>query len=258
MKKYIFSIITIIVLLPAFTFSQSLFGATDKTIGNLILPYSAAGSGRSYEIASLDTVEVNPQNFSLWTKLANTTYTVDAGYEGATAKDNDKNSYYSELFNFQGGYLGIPLKKKMLVLGIGLQPISNIDRRFIDTLKTETAETNNLYLKGGLGRGIINISYSPVESFGIGIGYEYTFGTIKENFVIEYEDVSYYRIGIKKESRFSGHGAVISGFIRPANNLTVGMFGRLPVNTRVDIERNSSSDFLNKSQKADITLPAQY
>jgi len=247
-KEFIYMLI-ILVLIPSISLSQSLFGATDHTIGNLLLPYSSAGKARSYEIASDDTIKVNPQNFSLWTNLANTTYSVVAGYDGATAEDNNNNSYYSELF---------PLKKNKFAMGIGLQPISNIDRRFANPLTTEDPQSESLYLKGGLGRGIFNFSFSPVKSFGIGAGYEYTFGSITENYIIEYEDVSAYRISIDKESRFSGHGIVLSAFAKPVNNLTVGMITRLPVNANVDIQRTSNSEFVNRSGDIEITLPAQY
>lgn len=253
-----FKIVIGIVLLPLFILSQSLFDASDKTIGFLQIPYSAAGMARAYETASTDTLSVNAQNFSLWTHLANTTFTVLAGYDAASATDQNNNSYYSDLFNFQGAFLGIPLKKKKIVLGVGLQPISNIDRRYSDSLATGSSETESLYLKGGLGRGLINISYSPVNTFGIGVGYEFTFGTINENYLIDYEDISVYRIEIDKETNFFGKGFVFSSYIKPMHNLTIGLMGRLPVKANVTIHRNSSSVLVNNSQKTNVTLPAQY
>ena len=244
--------------MPALIYGQSLFGASDKTIGFLQIPYSAAGTARSYEIASTDTLQVNSQNFSLWTNLANTTYSVIAGYKGASATDKDNNNFYSDLMNFQGGLLGIPIQKKKIVFGFGLQPISNIDRRYVDTLATGSLETESLYLKGGLGRAVVNLSYSPIKLYGIGVGYEFTFGNLRENYVIDYEDVSVYRIELEKSSRFYGHGLVVSAFAKPVQNLTIGMISRLPVKTDVSIQRNSSSGLINRSQTTKITLPAQY
>ena len=195
MKKIVI-ICVLIVLIPVLSYSQSLFSSSDKTIGFLQIPYSSAGSARSFEIASTDSLNVNAQNFSMWTNISNTTISVIAGYDGASATDKNNDNFYSDLFNFQGALLGIPLQKKKMVLGIGLQPISNIDRRFVDTLNTDSPEIESLYLKGGLGRALINVSYSPMKIFGLGIGYEFTFGSIKENYIINNEEVSLYRIEI--------------------------------------------------------------
>jgi len=248
----------LLILIPVLSYTQSLFGVSDKTIGFLHIPYSSAGSARSYEIASTDSIHINAQNFSMWTHLANTTVSVFAGYEGASATDKNDENFYSDLFNFQGALLGIPLQKKKLVLGIGLQPISNIDRRFVDTLITNSKEIQSLYLKGGLGRGLANISYSPVRNFGIGIGYEFTFGTIKEDYIINDEEVSAYRIEIDKESRFFGHGFIFSANAKPVEKLSIGVFGRLPVKAEVDIVRSSLATEVNEKQNTEITLPAQY
>ncbi len=256
--RNIIIISAVFILFPALSYSQSLFGASDKTVGFLQIPYSSAGSARSYEIASMDSLQVNTQNFSMWTHISNTTFTALAGYNGASAKDQSDENYYSDLFNFQGAFLGIPLQKKKVVLGIGLQPISNIDRRYVDTLVTELGETESLYLKGGLGRAVVNVSYNPVKIFGIGIGYEFTFGTLKENYIINVEDISVYRIEVDKESRFFGQGFVLSANSQPMQNLTIGIFSRLPVNANVSILRSSNSTDVNERQNVEITIPAQF
>ena len=213
----------IIFLLPVLSFGQSLFSVSDKTIGFLQSSYSAAGEARSYEIASTDSLQVNSQNFSLWANLSYITYSINVGYDGASAVDSDDNSYYSDLANFKGAFLGIPIQKKKIVFGLGLQPISNIDRRYADTLSTDSPEIESLYLKGGLGRAVANLSYRPVNFLGISVGYELTFGTIGENYIIDYEDISVYRIEVNKKSSFSGHGLVISSHAKPMKNLTLGI-----------------------------------
>ena len=114
--KIIKTSLLLFILVPVFSFSQSLFGISDKTIGFLHIPYSSAGSARSYEIASTDSLNVNAQNFSMWTSLSNTTVSVFAGYDGASATDKNDDSFYSDLFNFQGALLGIPLQKKKIQL----------------------------------------------------------------------------------------------------------------------------------------------
>jgi hypothetical protein len=256
--KYILFWCILIIFLPLLSFGQSLFGISDKTIGFLQVPYSSAGAARSFELASTDSLNVNAQNFSMWTNLSNTTISVLAGYDGASATDQEDNNYYSELFNFQGALVGVPLQKKKIVLGIGLQPISNIDRRFVDTLVTNSNEIESLYLKGGLGRAIANISYSPIRNFGLAIGYEFTFGSIKEDYIINDEDVSVYRIEVDKESRMFGTGFIFSAYLQPMQNLTVGLFNRLAVKTDVDIIRKSISTEVEEKQHDKITLPAQY
>ena len=235
---------------------ESLFGSGDNSIGFLHLPYSAAGAARSYEIANYDSLHMNFQNYSLWSQISNTTYTIMGGYAGAYGDDGVKSNYYSDLANFQGGFLGIPILRKKLAIGLGIQPVSNIDRSYTDTFNEDLNET--LYIRGGISKALINVSYNYKNRYGIGLGYEYVFGKIADNYILEDPDVSVTRLSIDYEYRFYGHGMVISAFARPVQNLTLGLTVRPPLNTKLRIQAFTTSDNVNQSKIRDITFPGQY
>jgi hypothetical protein len=235
---------------------ESLFGVNQKSVGFLHLPYSSPGLARSYEMASTDSLQLNFLNFSLWTKIPTTTYSVMAGYKAALGDDGIKDNYFSALANFQGGFLGIPIIKEKLVAGFGLQPISFMDRRYSDILADSLLET--IYIRGGLSRAALKIAYSFNPRIGLGIAYEYTFGKISDNYKIEEEGVAVSRIGFDYDYRFYGHGFAVSAFAQPLKDVHVGMLIRPAVKTSVLVKAFSSSRLVNESQVKTVTLPAQY
>jgi len=235
---------------------ESLFGVSQKSVGFLHLPYSSPGLARSYEVAATDSLQLNFINFSLWTKIPTTTYSIMAGYKAALGDDGVKDNYFSALTNFQGGFLGVPIKKEKLVAGLGLQPISFMERRYSDILADNLIET--IYIRGGLSRADLKIAYSFTPRVGLGIAYEYTFGKISDNYKIEEEGVAVSRIGFDYDYRFYGHGFAVSAFVQPLKDIHVGMLIRPAVKTTVLVKAFSSSSLVNESQVKTVTLPAQY
>lgn len=255
MKKLPTLILLLILLSNHLIAGESLFGVTDKSIGFLQMSYSAAGLAKSYEVASTDSLQINFQNFSLWTQLSATTYTIMGGYKAAFGDDGIKNDYYSDLANFQGGYLGIPIQKKKFVLGFGIQPISYMEQRYSESLDSNLDET--IFIEGGLSRATFNLSYNFKKKIGLGIGYEYTFGKIRDNYLLEEPGNAVTRFGFNYEYRFYGHGVVLSAHSSPFKNFTVGLSARPPVTTKVRVKAFSTSTKVNESSLSEVTLPGQ-
>lgn len=235
---------------------ESLFGVGQKSIGFLHLPYSSPGLARSYEMASTDSLQLNFLNFSLWTKIPTTTYSVMAAYKAALGDDGIKDNHFSALTNFQGGALGIPIIKGKLVTGLSLQPISFMDRRYSSTTVDSLLQT--IYTRGGLSRASLKLAYSFNPRIGLGIAYEYTFGKISDTYKIEEEGVAVSRIGFDYDYRFYGHGFVVSAYAQPLKQVYWGMLIRPALKTSLLIQAFSSSSLVNESQTKTVTLPAQY
>jgi len=250
-------ILTFLLVCGVFSFSiagESIFGINDYSIGLLHTFYSGSGIGRSYEIAHYDSLRLNFMNFASWPNIANPTYGISLGYSAAFSKDGQKSDYFNDYINFQGGYLGIPILKKRLVMGFGLQPLSNVEQRF--EVYDEGVKKHFL-LKGGLSKGTLNLSYSFNRNFNLAIGYEYNFGRIDRSYRFEL-DKSEYPLTFEYQYLFYGHGMEVSAFSRPLENLSIGLVYRPGFTLRARIKPNTNSSIVNESKLKKLTIPAYY
>lgn len=256
MKKYIAIIITIVLFSGSLTAGESLFGISNKSLGMLAIPYSAPGMGRSYEIASTDTNQINYMNYSLWPKINITSYSVKIQYKAASGTDGSVDNYFNDVANFGGGHLTIPILKRKLSFGAGLLPISGMEQRY----KQETPDgsaSSQVVVKGGLSRAIANLSYLIKPNLGIGVGYEYTFGTISNSFRYQDSSGTYSALNLYYEYRFYGHGVVLSGFYQPIEKLNLGVVYRPAVKLDYRIQAVTNSDEVDKGTLKTLTIPAR-
>jgi len=257
MKYKSISILLVIFLFVNITSAgESLFGITDNSLGLLSRTYSGNGFGRSYEIAALDTTQINYLNYALWTDLKTPTYSTKLSYSAAFGDDGINSNYFNDVANFQGGYLVIPLLRKRLAFGVGLQPFTAMEQRLAQTVQDTIHE--ELLVRGGLSKALVNISYSPSEYLGFGLGYEYNFGKILKKFHMEYTGGDSYPVELSYEYRHYGHGLVASMFLRNKDKVALGLSYRPPVTLSVRIQPDTHSDEANKSQLKKLTIPAQY
>ena len=167
---------------------ESQFGLVNNSLGNLILPYSTSGTGRSYEMAHLDSVQLNLRNIATSTDISHTTFTFGLGYNGIWGENRIEKTFIDNA-NFQGGRLAIPVMEKKLVFSMGLQPYTSIEQRIVSNTATDTIPvTENLFIRGGLSRANFNFAYKFSPELSVSLGYEYTFGKISENAVIKIDD----------------------------------------------------------------------
>ncbi|GEM_PF-1415543 len=257
-KKYIWLSILVFTLSWESTFAgQSLFGISNKSLGLVRSSFSGTGLARSFETAAGDTLQINYSNYALWSDLSRPSYSVKINYAAAFGDDGVTHNYFNDIADFSGGYLVIPIMKRKLVLGMGLQPVTSMEQRIADSVHTNVKE--DLLIRGGLSRVSLNISYKVLSNFGIGLGYEYNFGKILNQFHLDYSSATeMIPLKFKYEYRFYGNGLVVSTFYKPFRNFIVGAVYRPVTTINARIQAESSSAEVNKSQLKKISLPAQY
>ncbi len=254
MKRLKTIILTVAVTLMPVMAGETVFGINDYSLGTLESPYSYAGLGRGYEIGALDTMRLNFMNFSSWTTVPHPSYGIRLGYVGALSKSNTGHSYYNDYANFQGGFLGIPILKKKLVVGLGIQPFTNVEQSY---KKQEENMDKYVLIKGGTSKAIFNISYTVKPFLRVGVGYEYNFGEINRTFRMEFAG-SENPLDFKYHYRFYGNSMVVSANLMPLQNLGVGFVFRPKFTGRIRIQPETNSTVINKSQLKKVTLPAFY
>ncbi len=237
------------------TAGESVFGITTRGIGMLSNTNSAPGMARSYEIASMDTLQINYKNYALWTKLALTSYSAKITYGGAFGTDAQSNSYYNDTGNFGGGYLTVPILKHQVAFGLGLSPFTDMEQRYRQ--ESTDGQAQEILIKGGLSKAHLNLSYSVLHNLGIGLGYEYIFGKITKNFRMEDASVDFDPILLYYEYRYYGSGLVASAFYRPTNTLQLGLFYRPQTTIDFKIQATTSSEAVDAEQIHTISIPAQ-
>ena len=231
---------------------ESIFGINDYTLGVIDLPYSYAGFGRGFEIGNSDSLRLNFVNFSVWPVVSHPTYGLRLGYNGAFAENADKKVFFNDYANFQGGFLGIPVLKKKLVFGVGVQPATTLEQSF---KKTDGALQKFVLLKGGTSKIYFNVSYAISASLRFGLSYMYHFGEITRTFRIELQDQQN-PFTFDYQYRYYGNGAVFSSYFKPVKKLGIGFVFKPSYILRVRIKPQTHSQEVNKSKLKKLTIPA--
>lgn len=257
-----FYILTVLLVFMAGQVSarESLFGISNKSLGLVEHPYASSGKARSYEVAHTDSMQLNYRNFAAWTDIAYTIFSVKAGYAGAFGENSVK-STYNDYANFRGGILAFPIQKKQMVLGLGVLPYTSIDQRIQEEFTTSDGEIEvfqNLIMRGGLSRAMLNFSVRLFSGYQFGLGYEYTFGKITENLVKELTENTTSRLFINYDYRYTGNGIVLSTLAQPIKDLKVGAVFRPSVKMNTKRVAESASDAVNEQVEGEMTLPAEF
>lgn len=254
MKKLILFIFLTLNILTA---GGSRFGLTDLSLGNVITPFSAAGIGRSYEIAYEDSLLLNFRNFAIWNNISKTTLSLNINYDAIWAKNNLEESY-SDNASFEGAFIGIPLIEKQMIFGLGLVPVTSINQRVITSseLDSSSVETNTL-ARGGLSRAIFNFVYKFSDKISVGLGYEYTFGNVRESAIISIFNNLGSKINYDYDYRVRGNGLILSAFSNYYPKLNIGLAIRPPVLGSITKVGNTVSNSINEEIKEDLVLPAE-
>ncbi len=246
------TIIAILISVAVSLAGESIFGINDYTLGVIDLPYSYAGFGRGFEIGNSDSLRLNFVNFSTWTVVSHPTYGLRLGYTGAFAKSATKNDLFNDNANFQGGFLGIPVLKKKLVFGVGIQPATTVEQSM---KQAEGALDKYVLLKGGTSYGYFNVSYALNPRIRFGVSYVYHFGEITRSFRIELQDTQN-PFTFDYQYRYYGNAAILSTYFKPRKNLSIGLIFKPSYTLRVRIKPQTRSTEVNKSKLKKLTIPA--
>ncbi len=253
MRKNIILFI-ILVYLSSVYGGESIFGVIPHSLGIKNAQYSGNGMARSFEVGVQDSTQINFINYSLWTNLSYPSYSMKLSYKAALGDDGIKDNYFNDVANFEGAFIAIPVIKKKLIFGAGLQPFTSIEQRIKDSLDSEVNE--ELLLRGGLSKALFNISYRPFKQWGVGISYEYNFGKIVNNFRLDYNDEGQLPLKFNYEYRFYGHGLALSSFFA-GKSFTLGMVYRPKETVDIRVQGETSSYQLDKGELQSLTLPQQ-
>ena len=118
MKKIRIVLLILVLSLPSLSLGESsVFALVPRSIGEHHYPYSVSALGRGgFSMGFVDSVSLNQMNYSLWTHITRTTFTLNVGYQGLETK-SPENKIGSIDGNFLGGFLAIPIIKKKMAIG---------------------------------------------------------------------------------------------------------------------------------------------
>ncbi len=254
-KIIIIYLFTIMTVLQA---ASSKFGLSCNTLGNLYVPYSTAGMGRSFEVASTDSFHINTRNFSMWTNILNSTFSIGLDYH-LTTSYNGKTDDILDDWYIQNILMAAPIIKNKLAFGLGIQPTSQINQHVINSITVDGQQIDEyLYIHGGLGRAFLNIAYQIIPQFGIGLAYEYNFGNMKKDYRLEFIEPIQTSLLIDMNSYTSGQSFSISANATPIKDVTLGFGWRPKIDLTINRNAISNSEEINQESTISITIPTEY
>jgi len=208
-------------------------------------------------MAVVDSVSLNQMNYSLWTHMPRTTFTLGIAYQGL-ATESSTNKISSIDGSFLGGFLAIPIMKKKMAIGFGIQPKSINNQGFVlkDTGVGARA-TQTIKSKGTLSEVQFVVAYSPIPDLSLGFFAYYILGKINDNTTIKYLDFSYADISVSNEYHFYGNGPSfgVSGFLRLTPRMTIGARVKIPTKMTVYSQQHSISTRETIEEYQEVTFP---
>jgi hypothetical protein len=235
----------------------SQFGLINQSLGNIILPYSASGFARSYEIAHADSLQLNAKNYATWTDISRTTFSINTSYDAVFGENRVQTSYI-EKADFQGLQIGIPILPRELTFAFGIIPFTSIDHRVLNTFNQDGNDiSENININGGLSKTNFNFAYRFNEQLSLALGYEFTFGHVDRRIKSTVNTPVVSNIEFEFQDQFSGHGLIISAFSNPLPNLNAGLMLKPAVNGRITKSGKSLSNALNSEEFLDTTIPTE-
>lgn len=182
MKIFALALITILTIHSAPGGSggsaYSIFG-----IGDLRYGPGAASAAMGYTgIGIPSRASINPLSPATWSRIDRTR--LDAGmlYEGFNSSDGTR-SLYRANGDFNGGLLALPISPDNGITFVGgFMPYSNVTYSMFTGGSQQAIDyTVNHTGRGGLGNGIIGLSYAPSPGLSFGASMRYLFGTIEHS-----------------------------------------------------------------------------
>lgn len=158
--------------------AYSIFG-----LGDLRYMTSTRGIAMGYTGIGLhSTNHINSMAPATWSRINHTR--LDAGmlYEGFNSS-NGTRSLYRANGDFSGALLAIPVSPTYGVVFVGgFTPYSNVSyNTFTSGTQAGIDYTLNHVGSGGLGKGLIGLSYAPTQDIAFGASLDYLFGTVEHS-----------------------------------------------------------------------------
>lgn len=155
--------------------SYSLFG-----IGDIRYLPNARSAGMGYTGLGLPSATtINSMQPAAWARISRVR--LDAGllYEGFKSSDGNKSLYLANS-DFSGALLAIPISTEHGIVSVlGFTPYSNVSYNLFLEGKQEGVDYQiNHSGSGGISRGLVGLSYSPIPDLAFGTSLNYLFGSI--------------------------------------------------------------------------------
>jgi long-subunit fatty acid transport protein len=259
MKKIKIASLVLLLCLPSVSIGESsVFALVPRSIGEHHYPYSVAALGRGgFSMAFVDSISLNQMNYALWTQVQRTTFTLNVGYQGLETK-SPTNKIGSLDGAFLGGFLAVPIIKKKMSIGFGIQPKSINNQGFVlRDAGIGAKATQTIQSKGTLSEVQFVAAWSPIPDFSLGFSAYYILGKINDNTIINYLDVSYADISVRNEYHFYGKGPSfgVSGFLRLTPRMTIGARVKIPTKMKVFTQQESITAKKTIEKYQEITFP---
>ena len=206
-------------------------------IGDLRYYQNIRSAGMGYTgLAVPSPLFINSVTPAAWARIDRAMLEAGVLYEGIRSTDG-VNTRYLSAADFNGGMLAFPISEDHgIVLAGGFMPYSNVDYDTFTKGSYVSPRDTFLYSlqhigEGGLGKGLIGLSYVPIEGLAIGATFDYMFGSIERKFEQRPDSDLYIGGNIEERSKTNGitwtFGAMFNGFGgtgSPLHSLSLGGF----------------------------------
>ncbi len=237
--------------------SSSIFGFGPNLIGTYQYQYSTSALGRGgYEMAYLDSVNLNQMNFATWAYLSRTTVTMNMSYQGMNIESQTGQSQFDSKANFNGGYIAWPLIQRKMTLGIGIAPLSVSDLGVqIQNVGIGASGIQTVNSSGTISEAKIVFAMALSKNMGFAIVPSFTFGMIKDQIRINFDDAAYGDVAIENRYQFSGFGVAGNAYLNFWDFLALGAKIKIPSHLTVKTEQLSIVAANPYDNTRSVTLP---
>ncbi|MCZ6777169.1 MAG: hypothetical protein O7D34_12055 [Ignavibacteria bacterium] len=149
-------------------------------IGDLRYAANVRSAGMGYTGIGLPAADyVNSISPATWARIQGTRLEASFLYEGFNSTDGNKSIYLAN-GDFNGVLLAIPISPAHGIVFVGgFTPYSNVRYNIFTTGTEEGIDyTVNHLGSGGLGKGQVGLSYSPLTDLSFGASFNYLFGSL--------------------------------------------------------------------------------
>ena len=259
MKRYVSLAVLIVIFGVSLLSAGSFFSSKKNSVGIRKYSTSVRGFGMGGTgLALKDTVMINNYSISMWRHLTETRATFSMNYNRISA-DIAGESYSSATGDFGGMNLVIPVKKKKVVVGIVLQPYTDLDFSTFRSVDNGGLLYDQLTeLNGSVSRARVNIAWSLMPELGVAFQGSYYFGTLNHTYEFFFDDPALADQFHQIAYRLSGPGVGASFDAMPFDRLHVAGFADIQPNIDFTVEFVSRVPTPVNQERQFDSFPLQY
>ncbi|WP_422349141.1 hypothetical protein [Flagellimonas sp.] len=187
-----------------------------------------------------DSIHLNLNNPSAYSKLRLTTYTAGISRSRFTLKDSQEKQN-ANVTNLDYLAIGFPIGNKVGA-GFGIMPLSSVGYELTDetTNNDGQAVTNVFTGDGGLNRIFFSIGFEPIKNLSIGVTGNFNFGTLEYQRIQSVEGVQFGTLD-RRESRINGLDFNYAATYTPTIKNKYTLYTSVLVNTQGNLASENSA-----------------